>query len=461
MAIGVSFAVALVVPASVAGLSGAAESSSGRASTRVSSIEELSEALADAAPGDTVLLAAGRYTSGTIRVGSSGTEARPITVAAAETGSVVVAGSARFDLSGASNVVVRGFTVENRLKVPVDATAVRITRNTFQGDQSGAFLDVGSDDSEIDHNAFLDKSTEGVYLQISGPGDDGIAQRAHIHHNLFSNHQFAGENGGESVRIGLSSRQKGDAQALVEQNLFEKADGDVEAISIKSSNNVIRQNTLVDSRGTITLRHGDGSTVDGNIVLGGASGIRVFGNDHTIVNNVVQDSSGLPLEVGGGEIKDDTDSTTDHDATDDSVVAFNTFVGTGGRVVKYGSDREFAPSAVTFAGNILVGDGGDAVTGEGEDLTFQNNILSGAAGGTLPADSFTAADPRLVRGSGDLFRLNAGSPAIGAGPQALDATRTDIDGQDRGDTPDAGADQFDAATPVRPLTRDDVGPAAP
>jgi poly(beta-D-mannuronate) lyase len=380
---------------------------------------------------------------------------------AARTGAARISGKAKFDLAGVSNVVVQGFTMETGLDVPVSAKAVRVTRNTFQGNKEGAFLNVAANDTEVDHNTFRNKTTAGVYLQVNGPGAHDIAKRVHIHQNFFFNHQFKGGNGGESIRFGLSGRQHGDAQGIVENNLFEKADGDSEAISIKSSNNIVRNNTLVNTRGTISLRHGSGSTVEGNIIIGGSSGIRFFGNNHKIINNIVQDSTGLPMEVGGGEIKDDKNNTTDHEAADNCLVAFNTLVGNGGRVVKYGSDKKFAPSGVTLDDNIIVGKGGSAVAGNGGALKFAGNLLSGAAGGTMPANGFKTADPKLARGTGNLFRLGAGSPAIGAGTGVVGDVTKDIDGQNRGAAKDAGADQFNKATPVRPLTRADVGPAAP
>jgi poly(beta-D-mannuronate) lyase len=444
------FGVAVAVPASIAGI--------GAAATRaVTSIAALNTAVAAAAPGDTITLAAGTYTSGTITIKAKGTAAKPITVAAAKTGAAVIAGTAKVNLTGAANVVVQGFRFETKLTVPVGANAVRVARNTFRGTFTGAFLDVSANDSQVDHNAFENKTTEGVYLQIGGPGKDGIARRVHVHHNLFFNHSFAGANGGESIRIGLSTRQKGDGRALIEDNLFDKANGDVEAISVKASNNTIRHNTIINSKGTITLRHGNGSTVDGNILIGGTTGIRVFGNNQTVINNVVQDTKSLGLEVGGGEIKDDVASTTDHDAADNLFAAFNTISGTG-RLVAYGSDKEFAPGKATFDANILVGKGGTAVTGTGTGSIFKGNVLFGAAAGTMPAAGVKTADPKLVKGAGGLSRLSAGSPAVGAGTGV--AGKTDIDGQARGATPDAGADQFAAATPARPLTRADVGPAA-
>jgi poly(beta-D-mannuronate) lyase len=382
----------------------------------VSSVSALSDAVSLAVPGDTIRVGAGVYDSGTVRVTRSGTAAAPITIAADSVGTTEFTGSARLDLAGASHVVVSGFVFGSGagLEVPPGATANRVTRNVFQSNKTGAYLSVSADDTEVDHNTFQNKTTEGVYLQVNGPGSNGMAKRVHVHHNYFFNHQFTGTNGGESIRFGLSGRQHGDAQGLIEYNLFEKADGDSEAISIKSSNNVVRHNTLVNTRGTISLRHGWGNTVDGNIVIGGHSGIRFFGNNHTVVNNVVQDSAGQPMEVGGGEIRDDTASTTAHEAADHCLVAFNTLVGTTGDVVTYGSGKQFPPSDVTLADNILVGKGSGAVTGTGGSLKFQGNLLFGAPAGTMPSNGYRTADPKLARGPGNLFRLTSASPAIGA-----------------------------------------------
>ncbi len=479
--LGVVFATAVAVPSAIAWPSLAAQTpaqtptqtpaqAAAQTPTRaprtvtVSSVQQLSAALDVAVPGDRITVAAGRYASGIIKATRSGTGDKPITISAASVGAAEIAGSAQIQLAGVSHVVVQGFVFSSTagLDVPVGATANRITRNVFQGNKSGAFLSVSADDTEVDHNMFQNKKSAGVYLQVNGPGAHGMAQRVHVHHNYFFNHQFKGDNGGESIRFGLSGRQHGDARGLIEYNLFEKADGDSEAISVKSSNNVVRYNTLLNSRGTISLRHGWGTTVEGNFVIGGRSGIRFFGNNHTVINNVVQDSSGLPMEVGGGEIRDDTNSTTAHEAADHCVVAFNTLVGTGGNVVKYGSGKKFPPSDVTLADNIIVGKGGSAVAGTGGALKFGGNILNGASAGTMPASGFTSADPRLARGAGTVFRLSAGSPAIDAATGSFPQVTLDIDRVARTGTKDVGADEFAASGPqARPLTTADVGPQAP
>jgi poly(beta-D-mannuronate) lyase len=166
------------------------------------------------------------------------------------------------------------------------------------------------------------------------------------------------------------------------------------------------------------------------------------------------------MEVGGGEIRDDSDSTTAHEAADHCLVAFNTLVGTGGDVVSYGSGKPFPPSDVTLAANILLGTGSAAVTGTGGGLKFQGNILFGAPAGTMPSGGFKTGDPKLTPGAGKLLRLTAGSPAIDAATGAFPQVSRDIDGQARSGAKDVGADEFDAATPARPLTTADVGPDA-
>ena len=429
----------------------------------VSTIPELSAALAQAVPGDHIALAAGVYRSGTARISQSGTASAPIRVSAASVGTAEITGSAKLEIGAVSHVVVEGFVFNATagLEVPLGAAAVRITRNTFNATPFGYSVTVWADDTEVDHNAFQNKTTEGVYLQAEGPGEHDMAKNMHVHHNHFFNHRFAGANNGESIRFGRSWRQHGDARGLIEYNLLERADGDSEALGIKSSNNVVRHNTLLNSRGTISLRHGWGTTVDGNYVIGGQSGIRFFGNDHTIINNVVQDSAGQPLEIGGGTIRDDTDNTTAHEAADNCVVAFNTFVGTGTRLVRYGSDKPVDPSGITVSNNVLRGAGGSAVTGTGTTLSYAGNILFGASAGSMPSGGYRTVDPRLVRGTGNLFRLGSGSPAVDTATGSFPQVTVDMDGTARSGVKDVGADELTTDPTRRPLTRADVGPSAP
>ncbi|GAA4531534.1 polysaccharide lyase 6 family protein [Amycolatopsis samaneae] len=424
--------------------------------------DQLTAALALARPGDRVEVADGAYDAGPIRVGRSGTAAAPITITAASPGQARFTGAGGLDLTGASHVVVQGFVFANDagLTVPGDAKGDRVTRNVFQGNPGKADLTVKADDTEVDHNTFENRTEAGVFLQVVGPGEKDMAQRVHVHHNYFYNHQFKGTNGGESIRFGLSGRQHADAQGKIEYNLFEKADGDSEAISVKSSHNVVRYNTIVNSRGTLSMRHGWNSRVEGNILIGGTTGIRFFGNNHVVVNNVVTDTAGTAMEFGGGEVRDDTTSGTNHDAADHCLVAFNTLSGTGA-LISYGSGKPFPPSDDTLADNILLGKGAAAAKGTGTSSHFTGNILFGSPAGTLPSDAYRTVDPKLAKDAHGLPRPAASSPAIGKATGSFPQVTLDIDQQARPSAKDVGADQYDKATPARPLTKADVGPDAP
>jgi hypothetical protein len=322
---------------------------------------------------------------------------------------------------------------------------------------------VTANDAEVDHNTFQNKSTQGVFLQIAGPGSNDMAQRSWVHHNYFFNHTFSGDNGGESIRLGLSFRQLASAFAIVEYNLFERADGDSEAISVKSSDNIVRFNTLRNTRGSIVLRHGNRNLVEGNLMLGSTAGLRFYDNDHVLINNVIQGGSGQII-AGSGTVADDTTGSTAHARPDRVVVAFNTVVAnrTALLQVGQGTDR-LGPNNCTFANNIFVGGGSGALLDidEATGTTWQGNIVFAGTGGNAPSSGFRVVNPALTVDAGGLNRLSASSPAIntaaGSYPQAV----RDLDLQARTGTKDVGADEFVSGTaPRRPLTTADVGPNA-
>ncbi len=435
--------------------------------TTVRSIAELQAAADQAQPGDRIELVDGVYTSsGAIRLSRSGTASAPVTIAAQHVGGAEIRGTAGFRFDGADHVHLEGFRLTHGggLTIPSSSHHVRFTRNTVQlsgGD--GNWVTVVGDDTEVSYNTFQNKSTKGVFLQVTGPGERAMAQRLQVHHNYFYNHAYTGTNGGESIRLGYSSRQLSTADATVEQNLFVRADGDSEAISVKSSDNVVRHNTIRDSRGSIVLRHGNRNTVDGNLLLGGSSGLRFYDNDHVLVNNLIQGGSGQII-AGSGTVADDTTWSTAHARPDRVLVAFNTVVGT--RVpllqVGQGTDR-LGPHECTFANTILVGGGSGGLIDidEGTSLRWHGSIVWAGTGGNAPSSGYRRVDPALVTDSGGLRRLAAGSPAIGTAAGSYPQVTQDMDLQSRTDPKDVGADEYAATgTPRRPLTTADVGPNA-
>jgi poly(beta-D-mannuronate) lyase len=279
----------------------------------------------------------------------------------------------------------------------------------------------------------------------------------------------------------VSPRALSTAGAIVEFNLFERANGDPEAISVKSSGNVIRHNTIRDSLGGIVLRHGNENRVEGNYLLSGANGIRIYGDRHLVVNNYLERIGGSGVVLGSGNVRDhfpgeSPASRRGNDAPDGVQIALNTVLDCG-TAISGESHRTLPPLGCAITDNLLMGDNGQLVNMPFPDgISWSGNFHWGTAtDGNAPAGSFRRADPRLVAGPDGIRRLAAGSPAINAATRVYPDVETDLDGDRRtggsgrvdGEAGrrtgrvDVGADEFSRRPPCRrPLTAADVGPHA-
>ena len=444
--------------------------------TLVTSISQLQSAINSSDPGDTIVLKNGSYSVSTavnIASGGSGSSSAPVTIKAETVGGVTLSGSKSFSFSGAHDVVIQGFTftTSSTLEIPADSRAITLSRNEFVLAQSVEHnVMVRADDSVIEYNWFHGKTTLGVYLGIEGAGETDMATGVEVRRNYFSDHTFADLNGGESVRLGVSPRALSVAGAVVEHNLFEHADGDPEAISVKSSGNTVRYNTIRDSKGGIVMRHGNGTRVYSNYILNGDAGIRIYGNDHAIVNNYVGGLTGDGIVVGSGTLRDhfageDKESRRKNDAPDRIRIALNTLVNNEDGIAGETS-RTVPPLDVTIVDNIIQGSTGKlADVPLMQDFYWRGNILWGAAAnGNIPTVGYTRVNPQLAQDSAGVWKIGSSSPAVGGAFMTNHSTwvTDDIEGRQRSGTYDVGAHEVttDAATRA-PLTTSKVGPDAP
>ncbi|TDC33416.1 polysaccharide lyase 6 family protein [Kribbella albertanoniae] len=448
----------------------------------VTSLAALQSAINSATAGTTITLANGSYAVGSSGItisGRNGTTSSPITIQAETKGGVTLTGTKSFVFSNSSNITISGFVFKqtSSLDLVANSSRIRLTRNEFAlGSAASHSVVVRGNDVKIDRNIFRDKTSVGCYLVIDGPANNDpenetIALRTYILRNHFRDHTFSGENGGEAIRLGVSSRALADADATVEYNLFERANGDPEAISVKSSGNTIRYNTIRNSLGGIVLRHGNGSRVESNYVLSGRNGIRIYGNDHLIVNNYVDGvdgSSSAGIVLGSGSSRDHVPGESEtarkgNDAPDRVVIVLNT-LRNNTKGIAGESNRTIPPLACQIRDNLIVGTSGNLTDLPYQSgVTFSGNILWGSASnGTIPSSGFTRADPKLTAASDGIYRLGSGSAAINAATTNHSTRATDdIDGHPRTAPYDTGADEYSTTTPVRrPLTAADVGPNA-
>ena len=113
-----------------------------------------------------------------------------------------------------------------------------------------------------------------------------------IDNNYFGPRQILGSNGGETLRIGTSHHSLTNSFTMVKNNYFDRCDGELEIISNKSGNNRFIGNVFFQSKGTLTMRHGNDTLVEDNIFLGNGvdhtGGIRVINKRQTVRNNYIE-----------------------------------------------------------------------------------------------------------------------------------------------------------------------------
>jgi hypothetical protein len=435
----------------------------------VSNNAELGQAASAAMPGDCIVLADGNYTMLTVK--TKGTASLPIVFRAANR-SKAVATAGDLVLSGASYTIVEGLSWNGSGNVQVEnSDHCRISRFTFRPmERNGVDWIVvtgTSDSTRVDHNDLGPKKILSNMVMLSGEGSQ-VVQHTRIDHNYFHDVTNTGGNGWESIRAGLSGLALSSGYSIIEYNLFERAEGDPETISMKSSDSIVRYNTFRATPGEITLRHGNRNLIYGNFMLGGgnsaARGIRVCGQDHKLWNNYIQDITASPsILLEGGDSDAMNQAGTAHYRVYRAQVVNNTVVNSDG--IDVGGGHQYAPVDCVIANNIVQGSSG-AMIGESRALNprYLGNMVN-PLGGASVGVSKTAAeirrvDPQLVK-VGDIYKLSPTSPAINAATGDFPFVTDDMDGQLRM-APDVGADESSAAPElIRPLTQADVGPNAP
>jgi len=464
-----------------------------------------------ASPGEIFTVANGTYNDFYSSFTAIATEENPITIKAESIDGVTLTGDSRFVFKKAAHLIFEGFvfnsTGDNTLVKLEGSNNIHITRNVFEltttssidwlvitGYYDDPTFQFMSHHNKIDYNIFQNKDTTGNYITIGGTyntGDNRQSQYDIISYNYFYNNAPRFENEKESIRIGDSQLSTSSGFTTVEFNLFEECDGDPEIVSVKSCDNNIKHNTFTKSYGTLTLRQGNRTRVEGNYFFGGnkangdlngqtlyTGGIRAYGTDHVIINNYLEGLQGTrfdaPITLTQGDAIDgvDTDFSL-HFRGERITIAFNTLVnnvyGIEIGYAKQNGSYDIPLKDITIANNLVTGSENSLVTtynDQGGEIIWINNIMNptGSAqltndGATFTSDEVLEQDPYLTF-DGIVWRSTSSSPTIADGVPALTVDE-DIEGQTRPSTSNAGADHYSLES-IRyaPLTTFDVGPEA-
>lgn len=382
----------------------------------VSSAADIAHLADSLKPGDVVVLKDGDWTDQLITLKASGAEGNPITLRAQTPGKVILTGKSGVTLAG-DHLVLSGLYLKN-VERAGDAIAVpgnhcRVTDCAVVGGGTKFFVHLIGVENRMDHCYLAEKTTADPTFQIEVHKDAPNNDR--VDHNHFGHRPPLGKNGGETIRVGYSGQSQWNSRAVVEENLFDRCDGEIEIISSKSCENVYRHNTFLDCAGFLTLRHGHRNTVDSNIFIAhhvkGSGGVRVINEGQIITNNYIEGVDKGAFWITAG-IQDGP--LTGYTRSKDCRIERNTILDFAGPGVELAaglgtSNRTLVPEDVTIARNVFApGEKGELIKGNEGKYAWDGNVAIGA-----DAENFTRADGKLVRGDDGLLHVEP--PVQGAG----------------------------------------------
>ena len=416
----------------------------------------------------------------------------PITLRAQTPGQVLLNGNSKINISG-NWLVVDGLKFEGGALAADDhvvefrgsrgeATNSRLTNsaiidyNPASVDTRYFWVSLYGQHNRVDHNYFKNQNHSGVTVVVwrsdSGPDYHQIDA------NYFADRPLpvnpADPNGFETIRIGDSTDSLSNSFTTVENNLFERTDGEIEVISNKSGSN------------TLSLQH----VSRGGRHAHAAARQRQPRRRQLLSRATIRTTPARFASSASGRRSSTTTSpmstigpaarfrfrracrirrSTSTYQVKDAVIAHNTIVNVGGPAMTFddglgSSGRTLLAQNVTVANNLLRSNGADDFRrqpGHGLDVAGQHRVRrqpwarGRQSGRERSSIRSCSSAPTGCGGPGRPARRSTAAAGNYSG-----LITTDMDGQARIGIYDVGADEVSAATIVRrPLTAADVGPA--
>jgi poly(beta-D-mannuronate) lyase len=398
------------------------------AEIKVNSQAEFRDAIKAVQPGDTVVLANGEWQDFEILFLGEGTAEQPITLAAESKGQVFITGQSNLRIAG-THLVVTGLIFKDGHSPTNAVIAFRRTKgelayhsrvtevvidhfNNPERFEPDSWVMMYGRNNRFDHNHLEGKSNQGVTMAVRLDSVESQENHHRIDHNYFGPRPVLGSNGGETLRIGTSHYSLTNSFTVVEENYFDRCNGEVEIISSKSGMNTLRGNLFNESRGTLTLRHGNGSVVENNVFLGNGvdhtGGIRVINKRQTIRNNYMYGLTGH--RFGGALVIMNgvpNSPINRYHQVKDSIIENNSVIASDHIELAAGADAERSapPISTRFRNNLIHNpDAPDAIAVHADisGIEFSSNVLDGVS---APADTsgFTSESVALEKAANGLL----------------------------------------------------------
>ena len=337
---------------------------------------DVASTLRTARPGDRIVVENGVYSDQTLKWIGRGAEGKPVRIEAETPGGVEITGRSTLRMAGEWLEVCglnfhdgdapSGSVIEFRCGKEV-ANDCRLTEcvvdgyNPVRRDMAYSYVLLYGRRNRVDHCTLTGKLNLGVTLivMLNEPRSQQNFHR--IDHNWFGPRPVYGSNGAETIRVGTSQQAYSSSNTLIEENLFDRCNGEVEVVSIKSSDNVIRGNVFFESEGVLALRHGDRNTVEENLFIGhgkrNTGGIRIINAGHKVRRNTLVGIAGTRffsalalMDAVPNSLPNRYCLVEDVEVTDNTLIdCSNIEFGTGKDL-----ERTLAPERVLFARNTIV-----------------------------------------------------------------------------------------------------------
>lgn len=372
----------------------------GEARDYMTSLPGAADCLKKAVAGDRVIIEAGTYRDVDLKWKAVGTKQAPITVEA-KPGTVLITGRSSLVMGG-KHFVVSG--LEFRNGYPSRRSVVEfaggkdfaqdcnLTRcvidnyNTEDRSQSKSYIYLSGQRNRVDHCELLRKYNLGVTLLVNLNGANNLNNHHQIDHNYFGPREVYGSNGAETMRIGTSQQSYETSATTVCDNFFDRCSGEVEVISIKSCDNIVRGNYLWECEGVVALRHGKRNLVENNTFVGNGKrntgGVRVVDSDHVIRNNIFVSLAGQRFFSALGVMNAVPNSLPNrYVQVSDITITDNVYVDCTNLEFGTGADAErtSAPRSIDFKRNRLCVSGMQnpfQMVDKASEVRFADNIMN-------------------------------------------------------------------------------------
>lgn len=396
----------------------------------VKDIAEFNEVLKSVKPGDTITLANGTWTDTEFLFKANGTVENPIYLVAETPGKVSIEGKSALALDG-NYLYVSGLLFTNgtspyaaAISFAIDnrnpSNHCRVTNcaiidfNKSERFDRDNWVAIFGKHNRFDHNYLAGKLNAGVTLAVYLNDEKNQNNHNRVDHNYFGERKRLGSNGGETLRVGTSTYSLTPANTIIEDNFFEKCNGEVEAMSIKATNCTIRRNVFFETEGCLAMRHGNNNQVYENLFIGNGkpatAGLRVINAGHDIHDNYFFRLTGERFRAAMAVMNGVPNSAINrYHQVKDANIHNNTFIDCQWVEFGVGSDMErtATPVNTTFVNNTIYQTGEQTPVSVIDDVSgvkFQDNLVY-SPNVAFEMAGFEQSEMRLKKEKNGLFSV--------------------------------------------------------